>query len=87
MAATNGHVAPEPGAAASATAATAAAPIEKPKSQASDEEKARRRAESQKKLALMQKLDPAVKLRVAKGEITLADALREAGIDPAELEA
>ena len=35
----------------------------------------------------MQKLDPAVKLRVAKGEITLADALREAGIDPAELEA
>src|SRR5439155_822902 len=55
--------------------------------QATDEEKARKRAESQKKLALMQKLDPAVKLSVAKGEITLADALREAGIDPAELEA
>jgi 2-oxoglutarate ferredoxin oxidoreductase subunit beta len=47
-----------------------------------DEEKARRRAESQKRLALMQRLDPEVKLRVAKGELTLADALREAGIDP-----
>jgi len=47
-----------------------------------DEEKARRRAESQRRLALMQKLDPAVKLQVAKGEITLADALRAAGIDP-----
>ncbi len=53
---------------------------------ADDDEKARRRAESQKRLALMQKLDPAVKLRVAKGEISLADALREAGVDPAELE-
>jgi hypothetical protein len=53
----------------------------------SDDEKARKRAEAQKKLALMQRLDPAVKLRVAKGELTLANALREAGIDPAELEA
>jgi 2-oxoglutarate ferredoxin oxidoreductase subunit beta len=52
----------------------------------SDDEKARKRAEAQKKLALMQRLDPAVKLRVAKGELTLADALRQAGIDPAELE-
>ena len=85
-AATNGHVTPDSAAGASAPAATASAPTEKPKPQASDEEKARRRAESQKKLALMQKLDPAVKLRVAKGEITLPDALREAGIDPAELE-
>ncbi len=34
----------------------------------------------------MQRLDPAVKLQVAKGELTLADALRAAGIDPAELE-
>jgi len=47
-----------------------------------DQEKARRRAESQKRLALMQRLDPEVKLRVAKGELTLADALHEAGIDP-----
>jgi len=53
----------------------------------SDDERARKRAEAQKKLALMQRLDPEVKLRVAKGELTLADALREAGIDPAELEA
>jgi hypothetical protein len=30
-------------------------------------------------------LDPAVKLRVAKGEISLPDALREAGIDPEAL--
>jgi 2-oxoglutarate ferredoxin oxidoreductase subunit beta len=52
----------------------------------SDDEKARKRAEAQKRLALMQRLDPAVKLQVAKGELTLADALRAAGIDPAELE-
>ena len=52
----------------------------------SDEEKARKRAEAQKRLALMQRLDPAVKLQVAKGELTLADALQAAGIDPAELE-
>ena len=30
----------------------------------------------------MQQLDPDVKLQVAKGELTLADALRAAGIDP-----
>jgi 2-oxoglutarate ferredoxin oxidoreductase subunit beta len=86
-AATNGHAAPQPAAGSAAPEATASAPTEKAKPQASDEEKARRRAESQKKLALMQKLDPAVKLRVAKGEITLADALGEAGLDPSELEA
>ncbi len=51
----------------------------------SDDEKARKRAESQKRLALMQRLDPAVKLQVAKGELSLADALRAAGIDPEEL--
>jgi len=51
----------------------------------SDDEKARKRAESQKRLALMQRLDPAVKLQVAKGEVSLADALRAAGIDPEEL--
>ena len=41
-----------------------------------------KRAEAQRKLALMQRLPSEVKLRVAKGEITLADALAEAGIDP-----
>lgn len=51
----------------------------------SDDEKARKRAESQKRLALMQRLDPAVKLQVAKGELSLADALGAAGIDPEEL--
>jgi 2-oxoglutarate ferredoxin oxidoreductase subunit beta len=65
-------------------ATTTAAPA---KPSVSDDEKARKRAESQKRLALMQRLDPAVKLQVAKGEVTLADALRAAGIDPAELEA
>jgi 2-oxoglutarate/2-oxoacid ferredoxin oxidoreductase subunit beta len=64
---------------------SAPAPTVAAKSPASDEEKARRRAESQKKLALMQRLTPAVKLRVAKGEISLPDALREAGIDPEAL--
>ncbi len=52
----------------------------------SDDEKARKRAEAQKKLALMQRLEPDGQAAVAKGELTLADALREAGIDPAELE-
>jgi len=69
---------------ASAPAPTLA-PAGSAKPQASDEEKARRRAESQKKLALMQQLDAAVKVRVAKGEISLPDALREAGIDPEAL--
>ncbi len=41
-----------------------------------------KRAEAQRKLGLMQRLPSDVKLRVAKGEMTLADALREAGIDP-----
>jgi 2-oxoglutarate ferredoxin oxidoreductase subunit beta len=72
---------PEPAAVATPTTEAPARPS------VSDDEKARKRAESQKKLALMQRLDPAVKLQVAKGEITLADALRAAGIDPAELEA
>ncbi len=70
-----------------ATAAATATPVPpaepaRAKPAVDDEEKARRRAESQNKLALMQRLDPEVKLRVAKGELTLADALREAGIDP-----
>ncbi len=82
-AATNGSAtqadAAAPGAPAAAKPAT-----ERPS--VSDDEKARKRAEAQKKLALMQRLDPAVKLQVAKGELTLADALRAAGIDPTELE-
>ncbi len=81
----NGNTPPAAGKPAST--ATKAAPAPTPAATpASDDEKAMRRAESQKRLALMQRLDPAVKMRVAKGEISLADALREAGIDPAQLE-
>jgi 2-oxoglutarate ferredoxin oxidoreductase subunit beta len=50
-----------------------------------DEERARKRAEAQKKAALMAHLSPEVKVQVAKGEISLADALAAAGVDPAEL--
>jgi len=46
----------------------------------------RKRVEAHRRLALMQRLPSELKLRVAKREISLADALHEAGIDPAELE-
>jgi len=69
-----------PGAAGATGRRAASAPDPRPP--ADDEERARRRAESQKRLALMNQLAPDVKLRVAKREISLEDALREAGIDP-----
>src|SRR5918996_355217 len=40
------------------------------------------RAKAQRKLALMQRLPSELKLRVAKREISLEDAMREAGVDP-----
>ena len=40
-----------------------------------------RKAEAQRKLALMQKLPSDLKLRVAKRELTLEEALREAGVE------
>jgi 2-oxoglutarate ferredoxin oxidoreductase subunit beta len=46
-----------------------------------DDEKARRRAESVERAALMAKLDPAVKMRVATREITLPQALADAGLE------
>jgi 2-oxoglutarate/2-oxoacid ferredoxin oxidoreductase subunit beta len=46
-----------------------------------DPKEAKRR-EAQRKLALMQRLPSELKLRVAKSEITLEAALREAGVDP-----
>jgi hypothetical protein len=46
-----------------------------------DDEKARRRAESVERAALMARLDPEVKMRVAKREITLPQALAEAGLE------
>jgi hypothetical protein len=48
---------------------------------ASDDERARKRAEAQEKAALMAKLSPEVKLRVAKKELTLAQALADAGLE------
>jgi 2-oxoglutarate ferredoxin oxidoreductase subunit beta len=47
----------------------------------SDDEKARRRAESVERAALMAKLSPEVKMRVAKRELTLAAALADAGLE------
>jgi 2-oxoglutarate ferredoxin oxidoreductase subunit beta len=78
---TDGAAAPDQE--APAAAAASGPPAER--AAVSDDEKARKRAESQKRLALMQRLDPAVKLQVAKGELSLADALKAAGIDPEEL--
>lgn len=47
-----------------------------------DDEKARRRAESVARAALMAKLPADMKLHVARREISLEDAMREAGVDP-----
>lgn len=49
---------------------------------ASVDPKEARKAESQKRLALMQQLPSELKMRVAKREISLEDALREAGVEP-----
>ena len=46
-----------------------------------DDEKARRRAESQQRAALMAQLSPEVKMRVATREITLPQALADAGLE------
>jgi 2-oxoglutarate/2-oxoacid ferredoxin oxidoreductase subunit beta len=51
---------------------------------ATDDEKARKRAESQERAALMAQLSPEVKLRVAKKELTLVEALAEAGLEVPE---
>jgi 2-oxoglutarate ferredoxin oxidoreductase subunit beta len=64
----------DPQPAAPRTAADAAAPSLDPREA--------KRAEAQRKLALMQRLPSELKLRVAKREIGLEDALREAGVDP-----
>ncbi len=52
----------------------------RPASVSSDPKEAKR-AEAQRKLALMQRLPSELKLRVAQREISLEDAMREAGID------
>jgi len=51
---------------------------------ASDDEKARKRAESQERAALMAQLAPDVKLRVARKELTLVEALTVAGLQVPE---
>jgi hypothetical protein len=43
---------------------------------------AAKKAEAQRKLAIMQKLPSELKLRVAKREISLEDAMRQAGVEP-----
>ncbi len=52
----------------------------RPASVSSDPKEAKR-AEAQRKLALMQRLPSELKLRVAQRDISLEDAMREAGID------
>ncbi len=65
----------------SATDSPGATVAAAPKAPASDDEKARRRAESQERAALMGKLPADVKMRVAQREITLVDALTDAGLE------
>jgi 2-oxoglutarate/2-oxoacid ferredoxin oxidoreductase subunit beta len=53
----------------------------RPASVAADPKEAKR-AEAQRKLALMQRLPSELKLRVAKRQVSLEEAMREAGIEP-----
>ena len=69
---------PGEGGATGPEAATAV--VERPAA-ASDDEKARRRAESQERAKLMAQLSADVKMRVATREITLPQALAEAGLE------
>ena len=69
-----------PGEAGATAPEAATAVVERPPA-ATDDEKARKRAEAQEKAALMAKLSPEVKLRVAKKELTLAQALAAAGLE------
>jgi 2-oxoglutarate/2-oxoacid ferredoxin oxidoreductase subunit beta len=62
-----------------------ARPATVPTADAGDPREAKR-AEAQRRLALMQKLPSELKLRVASREITLDQALSEAGVDPADLD-
>jgi 2-oxoglutarate/2-oxoacid ferredoxin oxidoreductase subunit beta len=70
-----------PGEAGATAPEAATAVVERPTTPATDDERARKRADSQEKAALMAKLSPDVKLRVAKKEITLAQALADAGLE------
>jgi 2-oxoglutarate ferredoxin oxidoreductase subunit beta len=61
-----------------ATAPEAATAVVEPRS---DDDKARRRAESVERAALMAQLSPEVKMQVAKRELTLPQALADAGLE------
>jgi 2-oxoglutarate ferredoxin oxidoreductase subunit beta len=61
-----------------ATAPEAATAVVEPRT---DDDKARRRAESVERAALMAQLSPETKMQVAKREITLPQALAEAGLE------
>ncbi len=68
-----------PGEGGATAPGAATAVVERPPQ--TDDEKARKRAESKERAALMGRLAPEVKLRVARGELTLAAALAGAGIE------
>jgi hypothetical protein len=59
---------------------TSVAEVPSAEQPAGDDEKARKRAESQERAALMAQLSPEVKLKVARKEQTLVEALVEAGL-------
>jgi 2-oxoglutarate ferredoxin oxidoreductase subunit beta len=59
---------------------TSVAEVPSAEQPASDDEKARKRAESQERAALMARLSAEVKLKVARNERTLVEALIEAGL-------
>ena len=67
------------------TSASEAPAVDEPAGRATgDDEKARKRAESQERAALMAQLSADVKLRVAKKELTLVEALGDAGLEVPE---
>jgi 2-oxoglutarate ferredoxin oxidoreductase subunit beta len=68
-----------------ADAAQPAVPPSGPDPTAKPDPREAKRAEAQRRLALMQRLPSELKLRVAQRELTLDDALREAGVDPSDL--
>ena len=78
------EVSAPPAPAARGSGAAPVAPSTAAHPAASDDEKARKRAESQQRAALMAQLPADVKLRVATKEITLVQALTDAGLEVPE---
>jgi hypothetical protein len=67
-----------------AAPASVSRPASEAPSASSTDPAAAKKAEAQRKLAIMQKLPSELKLRVATREISLEDAMREAGIEPGD---